>query len=318
MPQAYLKRFAAAPEKRKKHGKLCVYERGSEPRIGTPYSEAAERGFFVSRSEDGKLDDSQTETWTQRIEDNALDGIIYVLSPVFVWTRENRRQAAEYWALMFLRSTSFYDFHKNGSEDVFGAQMRRLNTDAEFRQKLVSHYSFLFGRPFTEGEILGSIGRAVETLLTPTELRSQYVQHLKRRVGIFSDILLAKPWQIWEAPHDCEFVTCDSPVMTFRLDNWGQYFTGDGFAKEGSIILLPISPKACLTAGVQGPQCRHVPRNDVHEVNKIVISSSTRFVYSMTNDIGINRLVQQFAGSIRYGINAFTSPEPNLFADLFF
>src|ERR1035437_7177145 len=116
MPQAYLKRFATVPQKRKKLGKLCVYERGKEPRIGTPKSEAAERGFFAMRSEDGALDDSPTECWAQTIEYEALDTLICAPSSIFIWTRQNRRQMAEYWALMFLRSTSFYDFHKNGSD----------------------------------------------------------------------------------------------------------------------------------------------------------------------------------------------------------
>src|ERR1035437_1371909 len=248
MPKAYLKRFAAAPLKRKRYGKLCVYEQGRQPRIGTAKSEAAECGFFVSKTENGELDDSPTEAWAEKTENQALDTLICAPSPLFVWTRENQHQMAKYWALMFLRSTSFYDFHKNDSDDVFGAQMRRLNTDAEFRQKLVSHYALLFGRPFTEEEILGTIGRAVTGLLTGEELRNQYVRQLRRRVDLFSGILLNKTWQIWTSPNDCEFVTCDSPVMTFRLDNWGRYYIGDGFGKEESIVILPLSPGACLMA----------------------------------------------------------------------
>lgn len=317
MPQAYLKRFATVPKKAK-YGKLRVYERGKEPRGGTPHSESAERGFFVSKSNDGVFDDSPAEAWTQKIEDAALDVLINAPSPIFVWTRENRQLMAEYWALMFLRSTSFYDFHKNGAEDVFGAQMRRLNTDADFRQKLVSRYTLLFGRPFTEEEIVGSIGRAVTSLLKKEELRNAYVQRLKWRVDLFSNILLNKHWQIWTSPNDCEFVTCDSPVMTFRLDNFGRYFVGDGFGKESSIIILPLSPVACLVAGVEGPESRHIPKSDVYEINKIIISSSARFVYSKTQDLEVDRLVQNIAGSIRYGINAFTRSNGIDIPDLFF
>ena len=318
VPKAYLKRFATEPDRRKRYGKIWVYERGRDPRIGTPHSEAAERGFFVARNEAGKLDDEPLESWAQKIEDRALEALTYASSAVFVWTRENRQQMAEYWALMFLRSTSFYDFHKGQSEEIFGGQMRRLNTDSNFRNRVVSHYSTLFGRTFAEEELLGSVGRAIAGLLTPDEMRNQYVQHILRRVKIFSDILLSKPWQIWEAPHGCEFVTCDSPVMTFRLDEWGRYYVGDGFGKESSIILLPLSPRACLMAGVVGPQCRYIPESDVFEMNKIIVSSSSHFVYSRTANRQIDELVQRFGGTIRYGINAFTRTEPDELANLFF
>ena len=317
IPKAYLKRFATEPKKQK-FGKLCVYERGKRPRTGTPNSEAAERGFFTSRSQNGTLEDSPAEAWAQAIEDCALDTLIHAPSPMFVWTRENRRRMAEYWALMFLRSTSFFDFHKSGAESTFRRQMTRLNTDMEFRHKIVSYYSFLMGRLIKEEELLGSVSRAVESLLTAEGLRHEYVQQLKRRVDLFSTIFLNKPWQIWTTPSDDNFVTCDSPVMSFRLDEWGRYFVGDGLGKESSIVLLPLSPEACLLAGLQGPQSRHIPKSDVREVNKIIVSSSARFVYSRTEDLAVNRLVQSHAGTIRYGINAFTPDKTDSLDDLFF
>ena len=318
MPKAYLKRFATAPERGKRYGKLWVYERGKTPRIGTAHSEAAERGFFVSRAKNGSLDDFSTEAWAGKIEDDALDTLISAPSPMFVWARENRNRMARYWALMFLRSTSFYDFHKRSSDELFDVQMRRLNSDPDFRKKIVSNYAVRFGRPFTEDEILGVIGAAVNGLLTSEQLRSQYVGRLKLRVDLIAGVLLNKLWQIWTSPDNCEFVTCDSPVMTFRLDNWGRYSVGDGFGKEGSIVILPISPTACLIGGVQGAQSRHVPGSDVHEINKIIISSSVRFVYSLTRSIEIEQLVQGFAGSIRPGINAFTRSAADDSLDLFF
>lgn len=318
MPKAYLKRFAAPPLRRKQFGKLWVYERGRDPRVGTAHSESAERGFFVSATDSGTSDDSPTEAWAERIEYLALDTLISAPSPLFVWTYENRLRMAHFWALMFLRSTSFFNFHKKGSEDLFGAQLRRLSTDEALRQRLVTHYALLFGRPFSEEEILGTIGRAVTGLLADQELRNQYVQHLRRRVDLISGIFLDKNWQIWTSPGDREFITCDSPVMTFRLDYWGQYFVGDGFGKEGSIIILPLSPTACLLAGITGPPSRHVSADDVKEINKIIVHSSARFIYSRTRDPEIDTVVQRSAGSIRYGISAFARNAAEDFDDLFF
>ena len=230
---------------------------------------------------------------------------MYAASPIFVWTRENRRQMAEYWALMFLRTTSFYDFEENSAESIFRPQLERLNTDADFRQRLVSHYSLILGRPIAEETILNSVTKAITGLLTKDELRNQYVLNLRRRVDLFSKILLNKPWQVWTVPNGCEFVTCDSPVMTFRVDEWNRYYVGDGFGKAGVIVLLPLSPYTCLLAGQQGTSSKEISRDDVREVNKIIISACSRFVYSRTNRDGTNDLVQEFAGSVRYGVNAF-------------
>lgn len=202
MPKAYLKRFATGPQKRKRYGKLTVYERGKSPREGTPKSESAERGFFLSTTDTGQHDDSFTESWAQLIEDRALDTLICAPSQFFYWTDASRQKMADYWALLFLRSTSFYDFHRNRANEIFNARMTQLNDDADLRRRLVAHYSTVCGRQLEEGELLGSIGRAVAHLLTPSELRNQYVQHLRRRVGIFAGTLLAKSWQIWEAPSD--------------------------------------------------------------------------------------------------------------------
>lgn len=106
--------------------------------------------------------------------------------------------------------------------------------------------------------------------------------------------------------------------MTLRFDQWGRYFIGDGFGRQESIILLPLSPSACLAAGPRGPQIRRIPGNDLQELNKVVISSSARFVYSRTESADVDLVVQERAGTVRYGINAFTRDGADELADFFF
>jgi hypothetical protein len=303
MPRAYLQRFATSAKRGK--GKLCVYERGRPPRLGTPKSESAERGFFTSKLSDGTYSDGPAERWAQKIEDRAILPLKHAANPCFVWTDVNRQRMAEYWALMFVRASAAFEFHRTLWERSLSEMHERIRSDAELRAQLMQRYSFLFGRPISEVELLGIYNRVIPSLRTEAEMRGHYIERLQYRTRLFSQILLGKTWQVWLAPSGCEFVTCDSPVMTLRFDNWGRYYVGDGFGRDGVTVLLPVSPNACLFAGLQPYPNRTIDQHDLYEINKVVISSSARFVYSKTWDDALDAVVQECGGSIRYGVDAF-------------
>ena len=306
-PRAYLQRFAT-PAKRGE-GKLWVYERGKPPRQGTPKSEGTERGFFLAKLQNGTFDDRPAEEWAQQIEDRALEALIHAQNPCFVWTDNNRKRMAEYWALLFVRANAAFRFHRATWEKHLAGLQDKVLSDAALRRHLARRYSFLSGRNVTEEEIVNVCGRVIPNLRTEAEMRSHYVQRLQHRTAMFSSLLLDKQWQIWVPPDTCEFVTCDSPVMTLRFDQWGRYYVGDGFGRDGVVALLPLSPKACLLGGLGGYPTRTVADSDVWEINKVLVSSCSRFTYSKNRDDRIDALVQERAGSIRYGVDAFRGPE---------
>lgn len=308
-----MKRFASS----EKRGRLCVYERGKPPRTGSPKGEGSERGFFTGKQQDGKFDDRPAESWAQKIEDRALDVLIHAANSCFIWTQTNRKCMAEYWSLLFVRSTAFFEFHRKSWEKGLVDSAKRIVSDGEARHRLALRYSLETGRLVTDEDILSTFSRLIPSLSDEREMRDHYVQALHHRVTSYSHILLNKPWQIWQAQAGSQFVTCDSPVMTFRLDEWGRYYVGNGLAKEGTVVLLPLSPTACLFAGFSGYPVRLVGENDIREVNKIVISSCSRFVYSQENDVKIDLLVQEFGGTTRYGENAFNRTNLDDLAKLF-
>lgn len=282
-----------------------MYERDRVPRIGSPKSESAERGFFTSRLSDGTYSDKPGEDWAQGIEDRAIQPLQYGANPCFVWTEKDRSRMAEYWALMFVRATAAFEFHRRTWETKLSEIHERIRSDSSLREKLIERYTSLYGQPISETELLSIYSRVIPNLRTEAEMRSHYVDRLQSRTALFANILLNKPWQVWIAPDGCEFVTCDSPVMTMRFDAQGRYYVGDGFAKDGVTTILPISAKACLFAGLRGIPVRAVNQHDVWEMNKVLISSSARFVYSKTSDDRIDAIVQKCAGTIHYGVDAF-------------
>jgi hypothetical protein len=268
-------------------------------------SEGTERGFFTSKLQNGTFDDGPAEKWTQGLEDRALETLIHAPNQCFVWTTKNRRHMAEYWALLFVRATAAFEFHRTSWEKSLSETHDRIRSDGALLEKLVQRYSFLCGRFVSDREILDVYSRVIPNLRSEAEMRSHYVQQLQRRTELFSELLVKKPWQVWIATEGSEFVTSDSPIMTLRLDEWGRYYVGDGFGKEGVVALLPLCPEACLFAGIQGYPSKSVTSHDVWEIDKVVISSSYRFTYSRNRDDRIDALMQERGGSIRYGVDAF-------------
>lgn len=303
IPRAYLKRFASTAKRGK--GKLWVYERGRPPRIGTPKSEAAERGFFSRKLADGSLDDTALEAWAQKIEDRALESLCYADNHCFVWTDPARTRVAEYWALLFARSSATFDFHRRLWDEALSQAGQRVSSDAAVRQRLAARYTRLAGRSISEREVLDSFQRVVPNLKDEAEMRHAYLQQLQRRTKLFSRILLRKPWQVWLAPAHSEFVTCDSPVVTMRVDEHGRCFLGWGFGRDRVLALMPISYRGCVVAGAVGPPSRVITKEDIREINKSLVFCAFRFVYSRSLDQETDRVVQQGAGSIRYGVDAF-------------
>lgn len=313
MPRAYLAGFASPGNR----AKLWVYERGKPPRIGTPKNESREKGFFSATQPDGSADDAPAESWAETIESRAVDVLRNVASPVFVWTYANRKSTAEYWALQFLRASAFFDYHRESWEKLVLRSSERVISDLEYRQNLARRYSFIAGRQITEEEVLKVAGGLLPKLSKETEMRDHYVQNLQRRVELFSEVISAKRWVIWTAPEGAEFVTSDSPVVTMKLDNWGRYSVGYGLGREDVLVLLPVSAAACLVAGQAGHRARTATASDIYEINKTVTSSSKRFTYARSHSDAINQVVQTFAGTTRYGVNAFRSDEPEGSFDLF-
>jgi hypothetical protein len=303
IPQAYLRRFSS-PGKRGR-GKLWVYEKGRLPRIGSPKSEAAERGFFAQKTNTGALDDAAAEAMTARIEDRALEVFHCAENQCYVWTDKHRTRMAEYWALLFIRASATFHMHREKWHESLVKAKEKIETDKSVRQDLARRYSFLIGRNITEQEVLQMFQRVIPNLMDESEMRHGFVSQLERRVELFSKILLAKPWQVWMAPAGSEFITSDTPVVTMQIDEFGQYRVGWGFNRENVIALMPMSRRACLAAGTAQTHYRVVDASYVEASNKSVITCSHRFAYSRTLDPSIDALVQSSLGSIRYGVDAF-------------
>jgi hypothetical protein len=65
-------------------------------------------------------------------------------------------------------------------------------------------------------------------------------------------------------------------------------------------------------AGIGGSDDRTIAKADVREVNKMIISGASRFVYSRDREDEIDVLTQELIGSVKYGVNAFRGKDADL------
>jgi hypothetical protein len=124
-----------------------------------------------------------------------------------------------------------------------------------------------------------------------------------------ASVLLQKYWHTVRAPEGKSFLISDCPVITGALvgDN---IFPGAGFAKENTVVLLPLTPKHCFVAFL-----RKHPWNDVAEprgvdnVNRLIVEFGHRNVYANASSIDTQSLVEAKLNKVVFGENAFL-PNP--------
>jgi hypothetical protein len=294
-PQYYLQQFTAA-EKGKKKPQLWVYEKNKKPRKGTAMSEGAERGYFAYTKSDGSIDESLEEV-VQKLETAADDPIKLLHYRFYEWKREDRRDLAVYAALMFSRATA----KREGSSRIF-LQTQREAAQAFEKEEFASTIASYFN--VSVEEMRKHAGSALAELGTPAGVRNAYLEDLLGNVAYLARLLFEKPWQILAAPQGYEFVTSDNPVVSTLPLN-GHFAPGFGLGRKDVVVFLPINPTCCLAMGPQGPERLIIFPQVLEEINWAVIASAQRFVYSRTQSEETERLVNQLAGTYRYGETAF-------------
>jgi hypothetical protein len=298
-PQYYLQQFAAT-EKGRRKAQLWVYEKDKKPRRGTATSEGAERGYFAYTKPDGSLDESLEEI-VQKLETAADAPIRFMQYRFHEWKWEDKRNLAIYAALMFSRVRA----KQEGSSRIF-LQTQRETTQAFEKPEFASTIAKYF--KVSPDEMRNHVESALAQLRSPAGLKNAYLEDLLDNVRYLAQLLFEKPWQILVAVEGYEFVTSDNPVVSALPLN-SRFVPGYGLGRRDVVVFLPINPSCCLAMGLRGPERLIVFPQALEAINWAVIASAHRFVYTRTRSEQIEQLVNQFAGTYRYGETAFLPTE---------
>jgi hypothetical protein len=141
---------------------------------------------------------------------------------------------------------------------------------------------------------------------------------------MIKNLLLAKkPWRILRPPDNAEFVTSDNPLVTFVSLGNGKLHPGYGFSKKETQAVFPLAPSACLSIGNSWQVQQTLRLEDLNEINEAIIRICDRYVYTKTPSEEVQKLVAVYAGTERYGVNAFVGaglklPEARQFLRTYF
>ena len=304
IPKFYLERFANPPKRRNGQNHLWVYEKGRDPHYRATSVQGAENGYFAFVRPDGTLDEA-LETRLEKLEEACLDTLVVTATRFFDIQSASRRNALAFYAsMLFCRAKQ----RRNRSQKTYSnlhAQFAELISDDEWIAETTARYIKRHGEPITTQILKERLVQLASMMDGTTALRNNFVEDLVSATEIMKNVVLQKPWQLWNAPKGMEFVTSDNPFISFIPLANGRLNSGHGLRKKETIGVFPLAPHVCLAMGVKGPDSVTIEPGLATNINNTVIELCERYVYSKTLSEEIRLAVDQFANSRQYGVNAF-------------
>jgi hypothetical protein len=122
-------------------------------------------------------------------------------------------------------------------------------------------------------------------------------------------LLLSKHWTAVQASERMQFITKDSPVSSFRLDERGAIYSAHGFGKPDVVACLPISPDRIWLANptpLAWPT-RFSPE-DHSLFNRLFASFGQKMLISLNDEQSACDLAKRDLDSTVFGVSAFLTP----------
>jgi Protein of unknown function (DUF4238) len=315
IPKFYLEQFAnRTATKRAKPGRIWVYEKGKQPDERATSVQGTQNGYFGYIRDDGSVDgvsETAFEEGLARRENECDDVLVCSKSHLYHWPHGSREKLAFYAALLYSRATQRREHSAKNSRYTAQIFEQALNEDKTLLADVTECYSKRFNQAFTEQEIRDLLLKPVLESRGPGGQKNQFLADLIDNAELIAQLILEKPmWEVWQAAERLEFITSDNPLISAVHLAHDKFHAGYGFGKREIIALFPLAPSACLAAGAFASGTRgivgyrKVLRSTVNEVNEAVISISDRYVYSKTRSEEVQKSVDLFGGTFRYGINA--------------
>lgn len=314
IPKFYLEQFASPSKRKNNPGRIWVYEKGKKPDERATSVQGVQNGYFAyvrdDGTEDGVLEGAFEKHLAER--ENECDSVLFCSkSHLYHWPYGSREKLAFYAALLYSRATQRREHSAKNSRYTLDVFERALSKDKALLTDLTVGYGKRFGQTFTEQEIRDLLLKPVLKGREPGADKNQFLNDLLSNAESIANLILNKPiWEVWQTTEGVEFVTSDNPLVSAVHLAHGKFHPGYGFGKQEIIALFPLAPTACLAAGAftSGTKgvvgYRSVKASTVTEVNEAVLSISDRYVYSKTRSDEIQKAVDLYGGTFRYGVNA--------------
>lgn len=310
IPKFYLEQFSFPSRRPDNPGRIWVYGRGMPPDERATSKQGVENGYFGYVGPDGILEES-LETRLATLEAECNEVLPLIKSDLFVWSYTVKKKLAFYAALLFQRATQSRNISAKYWQTIQDGFAETI-ADEKFIVELADLLRARFKQETTPAALRTRLTILMESLRKPSEAKNAYLDRLLVTTEYIQSLLLIKPWQIWKAPLQSEFIASDNPVVTFiRLANRALN-PGFGFQYPGVVVAFPVAPNTCLAMGPVGPETVKFDHTHVMLINEVIARLSDKFVYARTKSEEIQKLVDGCGGAAKYGESAFMPREPDL------
>jgi hypothetical protein len=309
IPKFYLEQFATPSNRGKnKPGRVWVYQKGRDPQERATSVQGRENGYFGFVRPDGSIEESFESVLAGR-ENECNEVLACAKSDLFHWPPGSHKKLAFYAGLLHARASQRRDFSERNRAHVID-QLREAAKDESLLKEIADALGRHLGQPVSVSHIRKGIHVWSERAPSKAAARNSYLSDLLKFAAQIAELLLSKqPWVVLRPSEEAEIVTSDNPLVTFVPMANGKLLPGYGFNKKKAVAVFPLAPTACLLMG----DAWHLARSRIDaatlwELNEAIVSICDRYVYSKTFCEETARRVEESAGTVRYGVNAFVGP----------
>jgi hypothetical protein len=303
VPKFYLKGFTD------KKGYLWAYEFGKNaPRQSDPKHEGHREDYYTF-ADRGYPDDS-AEKMLSRAESLVAPTIRKLANPQFKMNEQQISELYTFVALMYVRVPAYREFVNVVSAKMIKefAQNQALDNDKFY--EILKDYETKTGRSVGDHKKLREFLLSNDYTVTQDSVAFNLLHTFQSCLDISETLEKQYGYDLYYAPVDSFFMTCDNPIATIEPDFMGSANIGSGVGRPRTEVVFPLNKRACLILRRYG-KGRHISASQVFidQINNLIMKTAQRYAYAPVGFRRLARIFNERGCTTRYGVNALI-PDP--------
>jgi hypothetical protein len=299
VPKFYLKGFTD------KQGSLWVYEKGTNaPRESTPKKEGHRENYYTFT--DRGFPDDSTEKMLSKVESMVAPVMKKLANPLFKMSEVQRSELYSFVALTFVRVPAYREFIDTQAAKMAQRFVQSCAMDREKFYAVVQAYEAETGQPLGDQEKLREFAASNNYSMTQRSAGYNLLLTFQSCIAVSEVLESEYRHDIYYAPADSFFMTCDNPVTTIEPDTDGTAWVGMGVGRPRTEILFPLNKRACMILRRSGRETQiRASSHRTRQINEMMMGVAQRCVYAPAGYRRLSRIFNERGFRIKYGENAF-------------
>jgi hypothetical protein len=310
VPQRLLKQFAN-DDTTTKSLRLWKYAKGKPPYPrASPKSATRLEGYFAV-PRDAALESRVEDRLAREIEGPVNGFLAEFSNPNFTLTDTQRQQMTRYISLLFFRCMSRRSAGSHIQEIKALALQKFLSNDCQLATVAVhwglnAYFKGLRLPLITSEDVADAAQRMLANIRSASSQQESFVDGIVGAIAVLDEPMFHGEWRVVRTSADDPFILSDAPVVTWERLETGMLSYGLGFHRQDVEVLFPVSPLSCLHILPDVKRTRQPLAPKVQEINSGEASFAYQACFANQNKQEVDDIVQNCAGRVQFGRNAFT------------